>query len=274
MPYILERGSENIMDIVFVVLLTLTTGMGGLAIGGSLALLVRQESPRITSALPGFTAGLMLCIVCFDMIPEAMEAAGTYYLPPIFLAAGFLITVMLNGWIEHHMNHEGQRHHSHGCNHHNMQVAGVILATAVAVHNFPIGLVIGTSVAIEGINSTSLLAALTIGLHNIPEGMSIAVPFLNGGSKARSAIGIASLSGLPTVIGALTGYLVGNMTQIALAVAMSLAGGAMLYVTFFELLPDAYRHGRTKWATFAIVLGFVVGIFFLVGNGHMHVHVH
>ena len=55
---------------------------------------------------------------------------------------------------------------------------------------------------------------------------------------------------------------------------MSLAGGAMLYVIFFELLPEAYRNWKSKWAILATVIGFALGILLLFSNGHMHIHVH
>lgn len=261
--------------LLFIVLLTLLTGAGGLALGGGIASLFKRESPKVTSLLLSFTAGLMLCVVCFDMIPESVSATGNYYLPPVFLVVGFLITFALNCWIDKSMHHKDSEHSHHcSCGHHDLHTAGIVLAAAVALHNLPIGLVIGTSVAAEGISYTSILAALTIGLHNIPEGISIAIPLLHDGSKKKAAIGIAGLSGLPTVIGALIGYFIGSHTPFALAVAMSVAGGAMLYVIFFELLPEAYRNWKSKWSILATVVGFALGILLLFSHGHMHIHIH
>lgn len=259
--------------LIFIVLLTLFTGVGGLALGGGLATLFKRESPKATSLLLSFTAGLMLCIVCFDMVPEAIEATGNYYLAPIFLVVGFAITYLLNCWIDRSAHHEDEEHsHRCACGHHDLHTAGIVLAAAVALHNLPIGLAIGTSVAAEGIGYASVLAAVTIGLHNIPEGMSIAIPLLHDGSRARSAIAVAGLSGLPTVAGALIGYFLGNQTPLALAIAMSLAGGAMLYVVFFELLPEAYSQWKSRWSILAIVLGFALGALMLFSHGHMHLH--
>ena len=78
--------------VLFVVLLTAATGVGGLALGGGLAALVKRESPRGTSLLLNFTAGLMLSIVALDMVPEAAEAleggAAPLLLVPGALVAG------------------------------------------------------------------------------------------------------------------------------------------------------------------------------------------
>lgn len=261
--------------LIQIILLTAITGVGGLALGGGLASLIKRESPKMTSLLLSFTAGLMLCIVSFDMVPEAVAATGNYYLAPIFLVVGFLVTFLLNCWVDKSAHHQGGDHSHHcACGHHDLHTAGIVLAAAVALHNLPIGLVVGTSVAAEGISYTGILAALTIALHNIPEGMSIAIPLLHDGTKPRTAIAVSGLSGVPTVIGALIGFFIGSRTPLALSIALGLAGGAMLYVIFFELLPEAYRNWKSKWAILSTVVGFALGILLLFSNGHMHIHIH
>ena len=268
---------ENHMHktIFFLIALTLITGAGGLGLGGLLAALLKRESHKMTSLLLSFTAGLMLAIVSLDMLPEAIEANGNYLLPPLFLLAGFGLTFLLNCWIDKSAHHEddGNPHHC-ACGHHDLRTAGIVLAAAIALHNLPVGLAVGTTVAAHGISWVSTLAAITIGLHNIPEGMTIALPFLHDGSRARSAIGLAALCGTPTVLGALIGFFIGSHTPLALVIAMSLAGGAMLYVAFFELLPTAYWQWRSKWTVLATVVGFALGVLLILFLGHGHTHVH
>ena len=255
--------------ILFVILLTAATGVGGLALGGALAALVRRESPRGTSLLLSFTAGLMLSIVALDMVPEAMEAAPWPPMTPLVLVAGFVVTYLLNCWIDKSAHHEDENNPHHcACGHHDLHTAGIVLAAAVALHNVPVGMAVGAAVAVEGICLASVLAAVTIGLHNLPEGMSIAIPLLHDGSKTLGAIGVAALSGLPTVAGALAGYFVGSEAPAALAAALSLAGGAMLYVVFFELLPEASLQWRSRWSILATVVGFALGVLLIFGHGH------
>ncbi len=258
-------------SLLFIVLLTAVTGVGGLGLGGLLATLFRRESPKTTSLLLSFTAGLMLCIVSFDMIPEAMEAIETLYVAPLCLVLGFGVTFLLNCWIDKSVHHEDDHHpHQCACGHHDLHTAGIVLAAAVALHNMPVGMAIGTTVAASGISYASVLAAVTIALHNIPEGMSISIPLLHDGSKAVSAVAVAALSGVPTILGALIGYYVGVQTPMALAVALSIAGGAMLYVVFFELLPEAYRQWRSPWAILFTVVGFALGVLLIFSHGHTH----
>ncbi len=255
--------------ILFVVCLTAATGVGGLALGGVLAALFKRESPRGTSLLLSFTAGLMLAIVALDMVPEAVEAAPWPPMAPLMLVGGFVVTYLLNCWIDKSAHHEDENNPRHcACGHHDLHTAGLVLAAAVALHNVPVGMAVGATVAVEGICLASVLAAVTIGLHNLPEGMSIAIPLLHDGSRTWSAIGVAALSGLPTVAGALAGYFVGSEAPAALAAALSLAGGAMLYVVFFELLPEASLQWRSRWTILATVVGFALGVLLIFGHGH------
>ena len=258
-------------ELLFIIVLTLCTGVGGLALGGLLATLLKRESPKGTSLLLSFTAGLMLCIVCFDMVPEAVELSGSLYVVPVCLILGFLVTYLLNCWIDKSVHHEDENNPHHcACGHHDLHTAGIVLAAAVALHNLPVGLAIGTTVAAQGICYASILAAVTIGLHNIPEGMSIAIPLLHDGSKAAGAVSVAALSGIPTVIGAVLRYYVGLRNETALAVALSIAGGAMLYVVFFELFPEAYRQWKSMWAILATMLGFALGVLLIFSHVHVH----
>ena len=255
--------------VLFVILLTAATGVGGLALGGALAALFRRESPRGTGLLLSFTAGLMLSIVALDMVPEAIEAAPWLPMTPLLLVAGFAVTWLLNCWIDKSAHHEDKDHPHHcACGHHDLHTAGIVLAAAVALHNVPVGMAVGAAVAVQGICLASVLAAVTIGLHNLPEGMSIAAPLLHDGSNPASAIAVAALSGLPTVLGAAAGYFIGERAPAALAAALSLAGGAMLYVVFFELLPEAALRQKSRWPILATVLGFALGVLLIFGHGH------
>ena len=102
--------------------------------------------------------------------------------------------------------------------------------------------------------------AVVIGLHNIPEGMTVAVPLIAGGVPRPRAVLVTALSGAPTILGALLGYALGSIGPLALCLAMSFAAGAMLYVVFGELIPEAFLMWRSKTPAFAILIGMVVGL--------------
>ena len=157
--------------VLFVVLLTAATGVGGLALGGALAALLKRESPRGTGLLLGFTAGLMLSIVALDMVPEAVEALadeGSVPLVPAMLVLGFAVTYLLNCWIDKSAHHEDKDDpHQCACGHHDLHTAGLVLAAAVALHNVPVGMAVGAAAAVQGVGLAAVLAAVTIGLREL-----------------------------------------------------------------------------------------------------------
>ncbi len=101
--------------------------------------------------------------------------------------------------------------------------------------------------------------AIVIGLHNIPEGMAVAVPLISGGMGKAKAVGLTALSGLPTVLGALIGYALGGINSIMLVLSLGFASGAMLYVVFGELLPESILMWKSKLPALAVFIGVLVG---------------
>ena len=147
-------------------------------------------------------------------------------------------------------------------------VAGLVMAIAIALHNLPEGMVIGATYAKSDIVANffltdGFLIAVIIGLHNIPEGMSVSVPLVSGGMGKIKAAVITALTGLPTVFGAMLGYSLGTLSPISLAISLSLASGAMLYVVFGELLPESILMWRSKAPAFAMLIGLIVGVIIL-----------
>lgn len=72
--------------------------------------------------------------------------------------------------------------------------------------------------------------AIAICLHDIPEGISMAVPMKNGGMKASKVIYYVVLSGVTTGIGAFVGSIIGSISETVIAMCLSFAAGAMLYI--------------------------------------------
>lgn len=276
-------------------LITALTGVGGLALGGGFAAAIHSPSERSVSLLLRFTAGVMFSVVCFDLIADATEDASIF--PVIaWILIGYFCTYLLNCWIDkqahHSHSHGGHDHHDHhghdhdhheahedhldphqemcACGHHTLHTAGLVLAAAVALHNMPVGMAIGATFAgaAQAASSGGILAALIIGLHNLPEGMSIAAPLLSSGSRPAAAIGVAAVSGIPTIVGAMLGYSLGTMNPTLLCISLSFAAGAMLYVIFGELLPESEHLWQHKLSGLATMLGLLLGLALIFGHHH------
>ena len=102
-----------------------------------------------------------------------------------------------------------------------------------------------------------LLFVMAIAIHKLPEGMVVIAPLLLAGvSKIRTFL-ISLAIGLLEIVGVWIGYALGAASEAFLPTMLGFAGGAMLYVTSDEMIPETHAHGYQKQATYALVLGFV-----------------
>ena len=276
----------------WVVLITAIAGIGGTGLGGLVGAVLRRDSTKIVSLLLAFAGGVMMAVVCFDLVPEAFMPDGATEEMPLLLVIfgvviGYTVIYILNYIIDKRTNPEIQHidsshpataddldeliHADHFNAHakenkaHNFElfIAGIVMACAIALHNMPEGMVIGASYAGDAGDITGgagFIIAVVIGLHNIPEGMSVSVPLISGGMSKWKAIGITALSGAPTIIGAMLGYSLGLLSPVWLSLSLSFAGGAMLYVVFGELLPEAFLMWKSKAPGAFALIGTLVGV--------------
>ncbi|OQK18116.1 hypothetical protein AU255_09820 [Methyloprofundus sedimenti] len=100
--------------------------------------------------------------------------------------------------------------------------------------------------------------AIAIGLQNIPEGMDVSLPLVALGYNPKKAVIIATLTGLVEPVGALFGLVAVSLFQPILPVAMGFAAGAMLFVISEEIIPETQAKCKARYATFAVIAGFIV----------------
>lgn len=271
--------------LILLIKVTALSGAGGTGLGGVIGALFKRDSSKTASLLLSFAAGVMTAIVCFDLIVSAIETKTNVFVVSIGIIIGCLIVYLLNLLIDKMTNHEVKHidvahpktaddldeiiHSNHLAEHvykkdtkFSLFVAGVIMACAIALHNIPEGMTIGASFANTNglMQGSALVLAILIGLHNIPEGMAIAVPLINGGMKRRMAILVTAVAGVPTVIGGVLGYWLGDIGPLGLALSLSFASGAMLYVVFAEILPQSILMYRSKLPAFFVIFGILVGL--------------
>lgn len=272
------------------IMITFIAGVGGTGLGGAISCMFRKDSDRTVSLLLSFAAGVMTAVVCFDLLTEALNSdtgVSNLWLVVLGVTAGFALIAILNALIDRSTNHEiahiDENHprtadsleeltHANHLQEHRegrqprsgLFIAGLVMAAAIALHNVPEGMVIGASFArtADSIlsNRGGLIMALVIGLHNIPEGMAVAVPLISGGMSRRRSVGVTALSGAPTILGAVMGFLIGTISPTALVISLSFASGAMLYVVFGELLPESILMWRSKLPAMMVILGMLTGL--------------
>ena len=264
---------------------TAIAGVAGTGLGGLIGAMLQKDSNRTVSLLLSFAGGVMLSVVCFDLVTEAIETEVGILTVIGSVALGVAITFLLNYLIDRNTTpevpHIDENHpktaddldeliHSDHLEQHYVRkdnklslfVAGIVMACAIALHNVPEGMTIGASYASNNgvMGSAALVLAVLIGLHNIPEGMAVSVPLISGGMKKGKAVLITAASGIPTILGSLLGYLLGEIGPLGLAMSLGFAGGAMLYVVFGEILPQSILMYHSKLPAFSVIVGMLVGL--------------
>jgi len=279
----------NMMEAIKTLLLvTAVAGIGGTGLGGLIGAMLQKDSNRVVSLLLSFAGGVMLGVVGFDLIPEAVETGVGVGTVIAAVAVGVAVIYLLNYLIDRNTNPEVphidanhpktaddldelihsdhfEMHRAHRDNKLALFVAGMVMACAIALHNVPEGMTIGASYASSGaaMGGSAIVLAVLIGLHNIPEGMAVSVPLISGGMGRVKAVLVTASSGIPTVLGALLGFWLGEIGPLGLALSLGFASGAMLYVVFGEILPQAILMYHSKLPAFSTIVGLLVGLFII-----------
>ena len=274
------------MGVVETLLITTAlAGVGGTGLGGLIGAMLQKDSKRTVSLLLSFAGGVMLSVVCFDLVTEAIETNVGIWTVVGAIALGVAITFFLNYLIDRKTNpevpHIDEHHpktaddldeliHSDHFQEHQVRqdgklglfVAGIVMASAIALHNVPEGMTIGASYASNNgaMGGAALVLAILIGLHNIPEGMAVSVPLISGGMARWKAVLVTACSGIPTILGALLGYLLGEIGPMGLTLSLGFASGAMLYVVFGEILPQSILMYHSKLPAFSAIAGILAGL--------------
>ena len=264
---------------------TALAGVGGTGLGGLIGAMLQKDSKRTVSLLLSFAGGVMLSVVCFDLVTEAIETEMGIWTVVGAIVFGVAVTFLLNHLIDRKTNPEVPHidenhpktaddldeliHSDHLKQHYNQSdsklglfVAGMVMACAIALHNVPEGLTSGAAYAGNdgAMGRAALVLAVIIGLHNIPEGMAVSVPLISGGMPKWKAVLITAASGIPTILGALLGYWLGEIGPLGLTMSLGFASGAMLYVVFGEILPQAILMYHSKLPTFSAIVGILAGL--------------
>lgn len=126
---------------------------------------------------------------------------------------------------------------------------------AIAIHKLPEGIAAGVSVGNSA--DPNWMVGMGIALQNVPEGMVIIAPLLMAGVKPFRTFFISLAIGMLEIVGVWVGYGLGSASASFLPIMLGFAGGAMLYVTSDEMIPETHAHGYQRQATYALLLGFM-----------------
>lgn len=232
-------------------------GMLGTGMGGFFTMLLKNPTKRFMSVLLGFTSGVMLSVVCFDLLPEAFKL-GSVWLSFVGMAIGVGLILFIDELMPSELSISKNARNGTDIVYGFIK-SGILLGVGIAIHNFPEGLAVGSGFAAN--DSLGLGLAIVIGLHDMPEGIAMAAPLRIGGINKFKILLYTILAGIPMGVGAFLGELVGELSPLFICLCLSFAAGSMLYITCGELIPKSQSVYKGRISTIGMLIGVMAGIF-------------
>ncbi len=234
------------------ILAGLATGAGALP-----AVFFKTISDKLFNSLLGAAAGVMLAATAFSLLMPGMDYGNLLWPGKgIWVVSGGMI---IGALFLHYADQQLPHIHFEADNQQHLDSLQKIwlFIIAITIHNFPEGMSVGVSFGAGDYKNGTILA-IAIALQNIPEGLAVALPLLGLGYNKWKAVGIATLTGLVEPVGGLLGVTAVTLFTPLLPVAMGFAAGAMLFVISEEIIPETHSKGRSRHATFSLMLGFII----------------
>lgn len=225
------------MSAVLLALIAFFSTLGG----GLFALKFRNHLHFILS----FTAGVLLGVVSFDILPEIFSMAAAEALSPhsamVALVAGFLIFYSLEKiFIFHHV-------HGPDCHQYHPRI-GVMSALALAGHSFMDGVGIGLGFQVS--HSVGITVALAVIAHDFCDGLNTVGLMLLHRNSWRKSVMFLLLAATAPVLGALS-TLFFQVPPYILLLYLGLFAGFLLYMAASSILPQVYAQ-KGKASVFSI----------------------
>lgn len=223
--------------------------VGGASVFGALAGFTFKNAPaRVVESTMAASGGIMLASAVVGLLVPAMDYAGHCALPVllggIFGGAGsMLLIARLTPRLTKRFELTQDPQHV------------LLFATAIAVHNFPEGLAAGVGFGTEE-TARAVAVALGIALQNLPEGMVTVTPLLAFGVPPVRALMFGVLAGASEIIATLLGYFAVHLCAALLPIALSFAGGCMLFVIISEMIPASVGQGKGQKNIIVFLSGF------------------
>ncbi len=220
-------------------------------IGGLLALRYKGKLKLVL----GFTAGVLLAVVAFDILPEVIELTAKTgvqaHKPMLALVLGFLIFhVLEKALLIHHAQEASYGKHRHPS-------VGLLSALALSGHSFLDGVGIGLGFQVS--SAVGLLVVVAVVAHDFSDGMNTVSLMLVNKNTDRRALGLLLLDALTPTLGAASTFFF-TLTEPALLLYLGFFAGFLLYIGASDILPEAHSED-SSWKTIAMTVLGVVFIF-------------
>jgi zinc transporter ZupT len=238
-------------------------------IGGTIALRFKDKLHIIL----GFSAGTVIGVALFDLIPEAIELGGEFlHVEEVtaLVGLGFLIYLVLDRVFSFHI---------HGHNHIHIQdgidtreeillaqekTRGSIGAASFSLHSLIDGIVIGLAFQASSVIGT--VVAIAVIAHRFSDGINTVGVILKHYGEDRRALVWLCVVAIAPVLGTLLTYTF-SVSDTVLAIILSVFSGFFLYIGASDLIPEGH-HSHSKILTTVMTLAGAIVVYIIVYIAH------
>ena len=236
--------------------------------GGFLAI---KSKDRLHLVL-GLSAGLLLGLVAFDLLPEVFEL-GTqeiFNAPAVSVAlvAGFLLLHFYEQLFGSHEPAESDYGHDHE---HSSNIAGALGALAMGGHVFLDGLALGVAFKVSSDLGIAVFIALLV--HAFSDGLNTVSFLIKSGKWGRKGIWLLGVDAIARVSGAALGTTLALSNNV-IAIYLAVFAGIVIYLATSHILPEAHSRHSSKLTILATIFGVLVmwGLVSYLHSGDAHAH--
>ena len=216
-------------------------------LGGAFALKLRDHLHVVL----GFSAGAVVGVAFFDLIPESIELAAASYAPDTMLAItalGFVIYLALDRWVLLHSHN-----HAHEDEHEPSR--GIFGAGSIALHSLFDG--IGIGLAFQVSPEVGAIVAVAVIAHRFSDGVNtVGLILREGGARTRAIQWLLATSLAPVLGIAATQFF--TVPDVVLGQVLALFAGFFLYIGASDLIPESHHSHPVRWTTICTILGIAV----------------
>ncbi len=216
--------------------------------GGLFALRHRKRLHLIM----GFTAGVLVGLVAFDLLPEIFSLVTEQKVnsvgPMLALVGGFLLFhIAEKSMLIHHAHEDEYTDKKH-------PTVGILSALALSGHSFLDGVGIGLGFQVN--TAVGIIVAIAVVAHDFSDGLNTVTLMLVNHNTSRRAFGLLLLDAIAPVLGALSTLLF-TIPGAWLPIYLGFFAGFLLYIGASDILPEAHSERSTRATLLLTVLGAV-----------------
>jgi len=229
-----------------IILITIATFFSTL-LGGLFALKFKDKLHLIL----GFSAGSVIAVAFFDLIPEAIELGSERFEVSFItgiIALGFILYMILDRFIFlHSHNHE----EGEVCLH----PRGKLGAGSFSFHSLLDGMIIGLAFQVSA--AVGIIVAVAVITHSFSDGINTVNVILKNNGNKKEAFRWLLVDSMAPVLGIIA-TLFFTLPEAFLGIILALFAGFFLYIGASDLLPESHHNHPTFWTTFMTILGVLV----------------